>query len=146
MPSLYEADRRRELVERLARLDATQHPRWGRFTAPQMLAHLLEAMRMASGELRLPLRPFPLRPLVRLMFIHVLPMPKGAPTAPAMLARKPDSWEVDVAAVRAAIEAVREPPAGATLPVHPLFGRMSARDWGVLMYKHIDHHFRQFAV
>lgn len=146
MPSLYDPDRRRELVDRLARLEATQLPRWGRFTAPQMLAHLLEAMRMASGELEVPRRPFPLRPLMRLLFIHVLPMPKGAPTSPAMLARQPDSWEKDVASLRATIEAVREPAAGATLPEHPIFGRMSARDWGVLMYKHIDHHFRQFAI
>ena len=81
MPSLYDPDRRRELVDRLARLEATQLPRWGRFTAPQMLTHLLEAMRMASGELRVPMKYFPLRFAIRALFIHVLPMPKGAPTA-----------------------------------------------------------------
>jgi len=29
-------------------------------------------------------------------------------------------------------------------PVHPLFGRLSFREWGVATYKHTDHHLRQF--
>jgi hypothetical protein len=29
---------------------------------------------------------------------------------------------------------------------HPGFGRMSARDWDVLQYRHLDHHLRQFGV
>ena len=53
-----------------------------------MLAHLNDAMRMATGELpvapkNLPLRYFPLKQLV----VYVLPFPKSAPTAPELLAR-----------------------------------------------------------
>lgn len=29
---------------------------------------------------------------------------------------------------------------------HPFFGKMTGEDWGHLMYKHLDHHFRQFGV
>jgi len=28
--------------------------------------------------------------------------------------------------------------------VHPFFGRLSGGDWGWLMFKHLDHHLRQF--
>jgi hypothetical protein len=31
-------------------------------------------------------------------------------------------------------------------PVHPLFGPLSARAWGVLTIRHCDHHLRQFGV
>ena len=31
-------------------------------------------------------------------------------------------------------------------PAHPFFGRLSRRSWGVLGYKHLDHHLRQFGV
>ena len=101
---------------------------------------------MASSELQVPARPLPMQFLLRPLFIHLLPFPKGAPTAPLLLARAPTTWDRDVAALRAAIEAVREPLAGAPLPEHPAFGKMSARDWGVLRYKHTDHHFRQFDI
>lgn len=146
MPSLYEAERRRELVDRLAHLTPDRPARWGRFTAPQMITHLLEASRMAAGELQVPERPLPLQFLLRPLFIHLLPFPKGAPTAPLLLARTPATWDRDVADLRAAIEAVREPAPGAVMPDHPAFGRMTARDWGVLRYKHSDHHFRQFDI
>lgn len=146
MPSLYQAERRAELVDRLSHLTADRPARWGRFTAPQMVTHLLEAGRMAAGELQVPERPLPMQFVLRPLFIYVLPFPKGAPTAPLLLARAPASWDGDVAALRAAIDAVREPPAGALLPEHPAFGKMNARDWGVLRYKHTDHHFRQFDI
>lgn len=145
-PTLYDASRRDELARRLATLPHDRAALWGKFTAPQMISHLLEAYRMSRGEIVLPQRPFPLRWLVRRLLIHVLPFPKGAPTAPEMLSRKPDAWEADVAALQAAIGAVRRPMAGAVLATHPLFGHMSAHDWGVLLYKHTDHHLRQFGV
>ena len=146
MPTLYAADSRRELVDRLARLTADRPALWGRFTAPKMVTHLLESHRMATGELQVPARSLPMQFLLRPLFIHLLPFPKSAPTAPLLLAREPTSWTGDVHALRTAIEAVREPAAGAVLPDHPAFGKMSAHDWGVLRYKHTDHHFRQFDI
>ena len=54
----------------------------------QMLAHLNDALRMAAGELptapkNTPLRRWPIKQLI----VYVLPWPKGAPTAPELLAR-----------------------------------------------------------
>ncbi len=30
--------------------------------------------------------------------------------------------------------------------LHPFFGKMTANEWHILTYKHLDHHFRQFGV
>ncbi len=144
--TLYDDVRRDEILRRLDRLRADARPAWGRMDAPRMVSHLLEAYRMAAGELRVPRKLVPLRGLVRHLFIHRLPFPKGAPTAPALLARVPESWPEDVARLRAMIDAVRAPAPGAALAEHPIFGDMSARDWGVLLWKHTDHHLRQFGV
>lgn len=144
--SLYDEARRAELLRRLDGLRADVAPRWGRMTAPTMVTHLLEAFRMPSGALHIRRRFVPLRPLVRWLLLYVLPFPKGAPTAPEMLARQPLTWDADVDALRAAIAAVRRPAPGERIGEHPIFGRMSADDWGVLMYKHSDHHFRQFGI
>ena len=146
MPSLYDSARRHEIVTRLAALTPDRSPVWGRFTAPQMVAHLTEAYRMYRGELVIPLRPVPLRAVVRRLFIHHLPMPKGVKTAPQLLARVPTTWAADLQALSKTIDAVRAPGQGATLPIHPFFGPMTSDDWGVLLYKHTDHHLRQFGV
>jgi hypothetical protein len=37
-------------------------------------------------------------------------------------------------------------PRGFRWAAHPAFGRMSHRAWGVLGYRHLDHHFRQFGI
>ena len=31
-------------------------------------------------------------------------------------------------------------------PEHPLFGKLSGKDWAALSYKHFNHHLRQFGV
>jgi hypothetical protein len=144
--TIYDDAARAALLRRLAALQPTQTPRWGRMTAPQMVTHLLEAYRMPSGDLRIRRVAVPMRSVVRWVMLYLLPFPKGAPTARELLARVPDSWESDVAALHAAIAGATRPPAGAPLGDHPLFGRMSVKDWGVLLHKHTDHHFRQFGV
>ncbi len=142
--TLYDAARREEILARLDRLRPDARAAWGAFDAPRMVSHLVEAFRMATGELQVPRKFVPLRPLVRRLFIHLLPFPKGAPTAPQLLARAPAAWPDDLARLRALIAAVRAPVIGARIPEHPIFGPMSADDWGVLLYKHADHHLRQF--
>lgn len=147
MPAtIYDPARRHELIERLDRLAPTAHPRWGRMDASRMVCHLLEAFRMPAGELRIRRRFVPFRALVRWLMIYLLPFPKGAPTSRELLKRPAATWEQDRAALRQAILAATEPAPGAPLGDHPLFGEMSVRDWGVLMYKHTDHHLRQFGL
>jgi hypothetical protein len=144
--SIYDRASRESLVLRLDGLPHDRRPLWGRMTAPQMITHLLEAYRMPGGELSIPRRPVPLRPLVKWLMLYVLPFPKGAPTAKQLLARKPSSWDADVAALRAVILSTEQPPAGAPVGDHPIFGTMTVKEWGVLVYKHTDHHLRQFGV
>lgn len=146
LPTIYDHIRREELLARLQRLRPDAAGRWGRMSAPKMVVHLDDACRLASGELQLPRMFVPLRPLVKWVALYVLPFPRSAPTSRGLLERRPASWDADLARLRDRIAAVREPGPDDTLGEHPLFGRMTARDWGVLLYKHCDHHFRQFGI
>jgi hypothetical protein len=139
---------RREIEERLARLAPDAVPLWGRMNAPQVVAHLTQATMMASGELpvrfkRTPLRFTPLKQLI----LYVLPFPKGTPTAPELLARTPaGDWPKETAELRAALDRLHARDRSAPWPRHPVFGDLSAHGWGVLVYRHTDHHLRQFGV
>jgi|SRR5215210_342923 len=135
----------RELRGRLDRLAPEAMAKWGKFTAPRMVCHLTDSLKMASGELEVPSKNLPIRftPLKQLI-IYWLPFPKSAPTAPQLLARKPDAWHGEVDALRRELDAfVKRGPSGPLVP-HPAFGRMTPRAWGVLVYRHMDHHLRQF--
>jgi hypothetical protein len=146
VPTIYDARRRSVLLERMLRLTPVTYPHWGRMDASRMVCHLLEAFRMRTGELRIRRRFVPLRPLVRWLLIYKLPFPKGAPTARELLIRPARSFAEDHGALCAAIVSCVEPAADAPRGDHPIFGDMSVRDWGVLMYKHTDHHLRQFGL
>lgn len=145
MPTIWDPATRHALVARIERLTADATPAWGSMNAPGMAAHLNDALRMAIGELPvkprwMPIRYFPLKQLI----VYVLPMPKSAPTAPELLVRGSDA---DLARERAAFAGNLEKVAAApTLVDHPAFGRLTRTAWGALIWKHTDHHLRQFGV
>ena len=143
--SIFDPAARAALLARLGRLDATAPARWGQFTAPRMVSHLISAVRMALGEESCKDRPsFLSNRVVRYLVIHVLPFPRGAPTAREMLARVPETWSADTAALRTLIERAAANGRGGTWALHPAFGDLSAHDWGVLIHKHVNHHLTQF--
>jgi hypothetical protein len=116
-------------------------------TAPQMLAHLADWMLMATGELMVAPKNRPLRfPPIKQLVIYWLPFPRGVPTAPELVSRKPSAWATERAAVRQQVEAWENLNRKPKWPDHPVFGRMTPKAWGVLGYRHMDHHLRQFGI
>jgi hypothetical protein len=138
----------RALCRRVQALTDSSFARWGRMNVEAMLAHLCNSSLMALGELAaVPKgnRAFQVFPLKHLLF-YVVPFPKGAPTAPELLVAEPGDAISGQASLQELLERVGTGPAEGVGPVHPLFGQLSRREWGVLMHKHVDHHLRQFGV
>ncbi|MHB8839837.1 MAG: DUF1569 domain-containing protein [Gemmatimonadaceae bacterium] len=143
--TIHDAAARHALMARLDRLEPITPARWGRFTAPKMVAHLISAVRMALGEEpAAPIRSYLGNRVVRWLVIYVAPWPKGAPTAPEMLARAPESWAADIATLKSALDQAAANGQHGTWAPHPAFGTLSGGDWGVLLHKHVHHHLTQF--
>jgi hypothetical protein len=86
-------------------------------------------------------------PLVKRRVLGPSPFQRNAPTDPAFRVADPRDFAVEKARLEAAIAAfVGRGRAAIAAQVHPFFGRLSGGDWGWLMYKHLDHHLRQFGV
>ncbi len=144
--SAFDASCRQAILARLRSLKPDAERRWGRMTAAQMVGHLTDQMHHALGDCPVAARPGLLRwPAVRYASIYLVPWPKGRVRGPReAFVTQPTSWEADVGGLEALLErfAARRPEDG--WPDHALFGRMTGRDWGVFIYKHFDHHLRQF--
>ena len=152
-PTLWRARDRRALLARLRRLAPGAAPRWGRLTAPAMLAHLVDAARLGLGDVDAPAQNRGLSRLLRhapakQIFVYLLPFPRHAPRVPALFATAPGDWARDVATLEGLVERLtaRAADPRARWPRHPYFGALSVRAWGVLGYAHVDHHLRQFGV
>lgn len=149
MDTLLDDADREAVLRRIAALTPASAGRWGRFSVAGMLCHLRESARMALGEL--PVEPkgkraFQVFPLKHLL-LYVVPFPRGAPTAPELLQGAPgDDFEAEKAQLAELLARIGLDPRDGPGPVHPLFGPLSRRQWGVATYKHTDHHLRQFGV
>ncbi|MES1242628.1 MAG: DUF1569 domain-containing protein [Acidobacteriota bacterium] len=147
MPTLFDPSARGELVSRLSRLTPDRRPLWGRMDASLMQVHLIGSLRLATGELVCkPKKTILGYPGVRELLIHVLPWPKGAPTAPELLVASSAEFEADRKTLRELVEQVGTRKPEEPFAAHPAFGRLSRRTWGVLGWRHIDHHLRQFGL
>jgi hypothetical protein len=148
MPTLADAATRTAIATRIARLSPESAPAWGRMSAPQMLAHCADALRMAYGDLPCAPKNVPLARLgvVKWLMLNLLPFPKGAPTARELIARAPTEWGAEREAVVALVERFGREATRSAWPAHPLFGPLTGPEWGQLAWKHLDHHLRQFGV
>jgi hypothetical protein len=146
--TMWDSAVRAGFAERVKKLGADSKGAWGKMSATGMLAHLNDSYRMCTGQLavkpkNLALRYTPIKQLI----IYVLPFPKGAPTAPELIARCDGAVLEDekqaFAAMFATLAAVKP---GDPLQPHPAFGPLTHKDYGALMAKHTEHHFRQFGL
>lgn len=116
-------------------------------TAPQMVAHVISWMLMAKGELYTAPRPSILRRSpVKQLAIYWLPFPKGVPTAQELLERAPAEWAGEREVLTQLIENFESDHRNKEWPEHPAFGFLTDGAWGVLGFRHTDHHLRQFGV
>ena len=143
MPTLLDSADRAALLERLRRLQPSTRPQWGTFTAPRLVCHLADALRIGLGD-RTAQRVDTLvsRTLVKWLVVYspLRPPPGKIQTAPEMLATEPTSWAEDLATLEQLVARSATPAAA----VHPFFGPLTPDGWGRLGWKHMDHHLRQF--
>ncbi|HWE48622.1 MAG TPA: DUF1569 domain-containing protein [Bryobacteraceae bacterium] len=135
--------------ERLARLDSHTPAVWGSMNAHQMVCHLNDSFRVATGEKHAsPATNILQRSVIKWLALH-MPMkwPRGVPTRPEIEQGKggtpPAAWDRDVAELTTLILSFSGQK---TFGIHPMFGEMNRDEWMIWAYRHVDQHFRQFGV
>jgi len=146
MGSILNESDRTAIVSRMHSLSASSAARWGKMNVIGMLQHLRLSAQMTLGEMPVASankRPFQVFPLKHLL-LYVLPFPKGAPTARELYPGDAGSFEEERASVLVLLDRIATGPREGDGPAHPLFGTLSWREWGVVTFKHVDHHLKQF--
>jgi hypothetical protein len=146
--NLFDASDRDAILRRLSALQPSSRRLWGKMNVDQMLAHCAVALEVPCGA-----RPKKqafigriLAPLVRGSILGNKPMGKNAPTDPDFKIVDDRDFAAERDRLVGLIETFcsRGPSAAAGV-VHSFFGPLSGEHWGRLMYKHLDHHLRQFS-
>jgi len=150
MKNLYDPVRVTEIKGRLEHLRSDSPHLWGKMNAPQAVAHCSSAMAWALDDKRPP-RMFVGRILGTFVKGFVLrddePMRRNSPTSPDLvIADQPDLGKERERLSGQIDRFVNGGPSACTTNPHPFFGRLTPEQWAILMYKHLDHHLRQFGV
>ena len=58
----------------------------------------------------------------------------------------PGEWREDVVTLHALVDRVGARSPDGSWGTHPVFGQVSGPEWGLLCWRHLDHHLRQFRV
>jgi hypothetical protein len=150
MKNLFEATTVSEVKERMALLQVDSARRWGKMNAAQAMEHCARGMELALGDRRPPrlLIGRILGPIIKpKAFVEGEPMRKNSPTVPGLMVMD----ELDLAQGRERLCGLVDRftaggPGVCTSHPHSFFGRLTPDEWSAWMYKHLDHHLRQFGV
>ncbi|MFN8155066.1 MAG: DUF1569 domain-containing protein [Bacteroidia bacterium] len=146
MKSIFDSTARDEILRRIRNLNEKNSAVWGKMSLYQMMKHCTlwdEWIQRSGGSRQL----FIGKILGKLMLKKVMkdeaPLRKNSPTLPAFVTTgeygdftsQQEAW---IASIRQ-YENYEAPEF-----IHAFFGKMTKEQIGVLVYKHADHHLRQF--
>ncbi len=148
MKNFFESSDRNSLLVRLEKLQGSAVRQWGKMDVAQMCAHCAAATEVAAGDVtkRQAWIGKVLAPFVRGAVLRSdRPLSKNSPTDPTFVVSDARDFEKEKARLVGIVNRFGQAGAAAAEGrIHSFFGRLSGDEWGVLMYKHLDHHLRQF--
>ncbi len=150
MITIADASIRQQLRDRLEGLTPDAPRQWGSMTPNQMLCHLTDAFRLAIGERGgSAVDTWFTRNIIRGFALYApLQWPKGVPTRPEADQKiggtPPTQFAADKNLLLNYFDRFCRQPRDFTPGAHPIFGKMSAKEWDRWAYLHMDHHLRQF--
>ena len=136
-----------EIRERIMALSSKSPRQWGRMDVQQMLVHCTVQLKLAVGEMSSQRQgPSLMRSRLgkRILFWN-LPWPKGATTPKEMNIKTNNFLLAELETQkRELLKYVDKARGEEQFEPHSFFGNLNREEWSRLIYKHLDHHLKQF--
>ena len=149
MVNIFDAADNQSLQNRLQSLNSDTTPIWGKMSAAQMVLHCQKPLDVADGKLILPrsIIGFLFGKMAKNNFLKNDTFQKNLPTAPQFKITSEPNFPVEKEVLSNLIKKFGTMgPKVIANKKHPLFGTMNDEEWGILQYKHLDHHLNQFGL
>lgn len=146
MKTIFDKTTRDGLITRINTLNESSKAEWGKMNVYQMLKHCTLAEELYLGKSthkRVLLGRLIGKMALKNLLKDDKPMGKNAPTSDAFIVKETTG---DVGRQKGKWISLLEEYAGFSAPyfVHWFFGKMTKEQLGYFVYKHTDHHLRQF--
>lgn len=150
LPNLYTEQGTDEIISRINQLSPITQRRWGKMNVSQMLAHCCVPYEQFLGERNDGPNAF-IKLMMRLFakgtMTNEVPYKPNLPTAPAFIIVDQRDFEKEKNRL---IQYVKKTSELGESYFHNkaqlTLGKLNSTEWNNMLYKHIDHHLRQFGV
>lgn len=147
--NIFNKEENLKLQARLQNLTSETAPKWGKMTAPQVVLHCQKPLDVADGKLILKrsLIGFLFGKMARNSFLKNDEFKRNMPTAPEFRVVSTPDFEKEKQVLLSLVD--KFGTMGTQVLAnkkHPFFGTMTDEEWGILLFKHLDHHLNQFGV
>lgn len=147
MPSIYNKTDNQNIVDRINQLTPNSQAVWGKMSVDQMFKHTTCAIEIAFGEKTIKVN-FLMKIFGKLLKNKIFnsEFQKNSPTAKEFIFTEAYDFEASKLELISNFSKFGEGENAIKTMDHPFWGKMTYDDWDKLMWKHIDHHLRQFGV
>lgn len=147
MATLFDPSDRASILKRIEGLQPASTRQWGTMNPAQALAHCSLVLETAVGD-----RPMKQKLIGRLLSwlarggaLGAKPFGRNLPTDPTFVVADPHDLAVERRRLVDLLDRfAKRGPEEIGRQEHAFFGKLTGEEWGVLQYKHVDHHLRQF--
>ncbi len=149
MKNIFNQMHTEEVLKRIDKLSPNSQPRWGKMDVAQMLAHCSSFQDIAMGN------SFPPRSwlgiivgrFAKQIVYNEKTLPHNMSTIPTILIADDREFDTEKEKLKQKIITFQNSgPEKCTTHPHPFFGKLTSEQWGKGIYKHLDHHLKQFEV
>ena len=146
MKSIFTPEAYDEIVERLGRLSKESKGKWGKMSVAQMLAHCTKPLEYYLGKIELKKRNNFILRLFRPILYNDRPFGRNAPTHPSFVITDEKTFENERTSLLQNLDEIIRRGQDYDWPEHASFGKMTGEQYGKSIYKHLDHHLKQFGL
>ena len=149
MKSIFDTESYKEVLDRIQMLKPETEALWGKMNVAQMLCHCQNPLLVALGRKDLK-KPNPLMKLLFKSFKSAMyndkPWKQGLGTPKEYKVVDQKEFFAEKSNLLGLIDDFYAERNKEHWDPHPAFGNFTHDQWGMLQYKHLDHHLRQFGV
>jgi hypothetical protein len=139
-----------DVIQRIESLSLNSEKQWGKMNISQMIVHCTDQIRAAVGEKEVRDKGnWFQKTIIKNLALYVIKQaPKGKVKTAHEFSQEqgkggtiPKDIDTDK---KMLIDAIHRFAKVEKYYPHPVFGQMSQKEWARLIYKHLDHHLKQF--
>jgi hypothetical protein len=147
MESFFNLSTYEQLRERLQGIEPMSNALWGKMNAPQMFQHCQYPIQTALGKEKKPMKPnWLVKVLFKKMMYSPRPFKKNIPAPKKFRIVEQYDFSSEKEKLDQWMQELWYDRDNKNRREHPVFGHFTKDEWGILQWKHLDHHFRQFGV